>query len=337
MSTPYTGDTLRTLKQSADFGIDPYLPSANLVRAVQLAQVLKRPLLVKGEPGCGKSRLAQAVAAELFQSHGKHFDDYYFEWNIKSSSRAQDGLYVIDNLQRLSDANFRGEEKADLSVRLDHDTVTGRYSPDGHYIKLGVLGEAFLLSQDPTLENPPVVLIDEIDKADIDFPNDLLLELDRMEFKIPEIKVDGKPLTIAANDKKRPLFIITSNDEKALPPAFLRRCLFHYIEFSDIKLNEIVAARFPDFATEPGLIDKAVDAFKGWRKRIADKGTGNTTISTSELLDWVKLIDHYRHLGTVDTDFKPDELPLYHQALLKDAELIRLFVQKKMPASTTAS
>lgn len=331
-STPYTGESLRTLDQSTALGMEgPYLPSPSLVKAVQLAQILQRPLLVKGEPGCGKSRLAEAVAAELFGGqYGAKFEDYYFEWNIKSSSRAQDGLYVIDNLQRLADANIKGKDKTDLSVGLDKDKKTGRYLPKGNYIEFGVLGEAFLLSQDPDLKNPPVVLIDEIDKADIDFPNDLLLEMDRMQFRIPEIKVDGKPLTIEANKDLRPLFIITSNDEKALPPAFLRRCLFHYIEFSEIKLNEIVAARFPDLAKEPGLVDKTVDAFKSWRKRIADKGTGNTNISTSELLDWVKLIDHYRHLGTVDTDFKPDELPLYHQALLKDAELIRLFVQKNV-------
>jgi MoxR-like ATPase len=337
-STPYSGDRLRTMDESTPLGIEPYLPSPSLVKAVQLAQILQRPLLVKGEPGCGKSRLAAAIAAEFFGAqYGKDFKDYYFEWNIKSSSKAQDGLYKIDNLKRLGDANVKGLTKQKLEISLEKDDKTGRYKAKGNYIELGYLGQAFVLSQDRKLKNPPVVLIDEIDKADIDFPNDLLLELDRMEFDIPEIKdKQGKPLTIQAHEKLRPLIIITSNDEKALPPAFLRRCLFHYIDFSEIKLNEIVAARFPVLNKEdPGLVGKAVDAFKAWRKLITEKATGDTTISTSELLDWVKLIDHYRPLEKIDTDFKPDKLPPFHQALLKNAELIRIFVQKN-PAAATA-
>lgn len=325
----YEGNSIKTLAQSSPFGIDPYLPSPSLVKAVQLAQILQRPLLVKGEPGCGKSRLAEAIAVEL---HKQEFRNNYFTWNIKSTSKAQDGLYIIDNLQRLSDANFK--EGQDLEIKLEEDK-DGNFKPNGIYIKLGEMGKAFQLSNSPALLNPPVVLIDEIDKADIDFPNDLLLELDRMEFPIPEFKdKNGDPVKIKANkndNNMRPLFIITSNDEKPLPPAFLRRCMFHFIDFKDINLQEIVESKFPDLIKEGSLVSNTVDVFKRWRKKIADMGTSNKNISTSELLDWVKLIDHYRKLETIEIEYKDDLLPLYHQALLKDIESIQLFAKKDIP------
>lgn len=322
----YQGEGLKTKEQSDKLGIDPYLPSPNLIKAVQLSQILKRPLLVKGEPGCGKSRLAEAVAAELF---GENFRNYYFEWNVKSTSKAQDGLYTIDNLQRLSDANIKGDSKQQLEVELLRDQ-NGNYMQSGKYIELGVLGQAFQLSNSPQLAVPPVVLIDEIDKADIDFPNDLLLELDRMEFKIPEAKKDekGNAVVLKANKEMRPLFIITSNDEKPLPPAFLRRCMFHYIDFSEIKLVDIVESRFPDLKEKEDFVKGAVDIFKIWRQKIADKGTSTKNISTGELLDWIKLIDHYAKLEIKKTEFMENDLPAYHQALLKDVESIQTFANK---------
>lgn len=329
----YKGEALLTKMAGDALGVDTYLPSPNLVKAVQMAQILNRPLLVKGEPGCGKSRLAEAIAAELF---GINFRDFYFEWNVKSASKAQDGLYTINNLQRLSDANIRSdastgsqeEKKLDLDIRLGVDE-NGNYKTRGNYIELGYLGKAFILSRQPGLPAPPVVLIDEIDKADIDFPNDLLVELDRMEFQIPEVIVDNKPAVISANKNRRPLFIITSNDEKPLPAAFLRRCLFHYIEFSEIKLAEIVQSKFPILESrKPALITDSIAAFTTWRQKISDKGTSNKNISTSELLDWIRLINYY-----VEKNEEPviegNERPVYYQALLKDVESIKVFAKNE--------
>jgi MoxR-like ATPase len=326
----YEGDKLLTQKQSEEFGIDPYIPSGNLIEAVKLAQLLQRPLLVKGEPGCGKSRLAEAVAAEL---HGKVFgktfkDEVLFEWNVKSNSKAQDGLYVIDNLQRLSDANIQRSKEAELDIILEQEK--GVYKKEGTYVALGELGKAFQLSNQDGLKNPPVVLIDEIDKADIDFPNDLLLELDRMEFKIPGAKdkagKDGKAVVIKANPNLRPLVIITSNDEKPLPPAFLRRCLFHFIDFKEIKLQEIVESMFPALK-EQNQAEIAVAGFKGWRKKIEDKGTSNRHISTGEMLDWIKLINRDVKAKKFVDKFDPDKMPPNYQALLKDVESIQVFAE----------
>jgi MoxR-like ATPase len=329
--TLYQGNTLSTKKESKEFGIDPYIPSDTLRDAVQLAQVLQQPLLVKGEPGCGKSRLAKAIAAEL---HKSELDKYYFEWNVKSTSKAQDGLYIINNLKRLSDANIRWDsasKKSDnwLDLKLNN-TGNGNYSIKDRYIELGVIGKAFQASRIPGLQSPPVILIDEIDKADIDFPNDLLLELDKMEFTIPEATdQDGQPVTIKANADLRPLFIITSNDEKPLPAAFLRRCLFHYIKFSEIKLKDIVEARYPNLAQRTGLVDGVLDSFKVWRDKIEKKGTGNKNITTSELLDWLKMIDYYIKQNNKEPEYNKDGSPVYHQALLKDYATVQLFMREE--------
>jgi MoxR-like ATPase len=314
----YTGKKLLTEKSATALATDVYIPSEKLIESVQLAQILGRPLLVRGEPGCGKSRLAEAVAAELF---GAGFRDSYFEWNVKSISKAQDGLYVINHLQRLSDANLKSDASKVLDIELPK--LDGIYQPRGKYIHLGELGKAFVFSWKKGLTAPPVVLIDEIDKADIDFPNDLLLELDRMEFEIAEIVEDDRPLRIRANPAMRPLFIITSNDEKPLPAAFLRRCLFHYIEFSDIRLADIVSARFPNLVAREGFITKALECFQGWRGKIEEKGAGSKLVTTGELLDWLRLVDHFVEKG-VKPNLNPDELPEYYQALLKDRESIKI-------------
>ncbi|MBC7934517.1 MAG: MoxR family ATPase [Rhizobacter sp.] len=268
---------------------DPYIPSDKLIQAVQFAQVLGRPLLVKGEPGCGKSKLAEAIAYELFE-HTGDFRKYYFEWHVKSNSKAQEGLYQINHLERLQEANI-----TDPLVRRSTKIVLKKNENEGDYIELGPLGKIFQLtrSMDPTLPSP-VLLIDEIDKADIDFPNDLLLELDKMEFTIKEAKnEDHKTVKIIANQNKKPLIIITSNDEKRLPPAFLRRCLFFYIDFpTPEQLFDIVDSRnFGGVAGEELL--SASRLFSGLRFAIETEGTASKNITTSELLDWIRIINHY--------------------------------------------
>ena len=229
-------------------GTKEYVASNELLGSVNVALALQKPLLIKGEPGTGKTMLAEAVA----KSMGRKL----LTWNIKSTTKAQDGLYVYDVVQRLYDGQFG----------------TGDVKNVEQYIKLGKLGEAF------SSENDVIVLIDEIDKADIEFPNDLLWELDKMEFYIPET---GK--TVKA--KKRPVVIITSNAEKELPDAFLRRCVFHYIDFPSKELMaDIIKVHFPDL--EENMLNAALKTFynlrnvPGLQKKPA----------TSELIDWIRAL-----------------------------------------------
>ena len=225
-----------------------YVASEQLMSAVNIAMALEKPLLIKGEPGTGKTMLAQAVSNAL--------DRKLIIWNIKSTTKAQDGLYVYDVVQRLYDSQFGGANVADIE----------------RYVKLGKLGEAFSADDDV------VLLIDEIDKADIEFPNDLLWELDRMEFYIPET---GRTVTA----KKRPVVIITSNAEKELPDAFLRRCVFHYIEFPSQELmSEIVRVHFPDL--EQNILNAALSAFY----RIRQMPGLQKKPATSELVDWIRAL-----------------------------------------------
>ncbi|MDJ0799769.1 MAG: MoxR family ATPase [Calothrix sp. MO_167.B12] len=244
----------------------PYLPYEELIEAVNLAIYLQRPLLLKGEPGCGKTRLARAVADEL----GLPFA----AWYIKSTSQAKDGLYTYDAVTRLRDAQLAA------AGRIIKDEDIPRISNPATYVQWGPLGRAFQNSQ------RTVVLIDEIDKADIDFPNDLLLELDQQKFIVEET---GEEIPA----KTAPIVFITSNDEKDLPDAFLRRCLFHYIEFpSPEKLIEIVNAHFPN--SQQQLVAQAVIRFLKLREEMGkDKGEAGKKVSTSELIDWFRVLRRY--------------------------------------------
>ena len=252
-----------------------YVASKELMDGVNVAIALQKPLLIKGEPGTGKTMLAEAVA----QSLGKKL----IIWNIKSTTKAQDGLYMYDTIQRLYDGQF-GEEGVDDIAR---------------YIKLGKLGEAF------ESEEQVVLLIDEIDKADLEFPNDLLWELDQMEFYIHETK-----RTVKA--KHRPIVIITSNAEKELPDAFLRRCIFHYIDFPDKELmEEIIKTHYPD--VEENLMRQAMEIFYDIRgmRDIRKKP------STSELIDWINALQ----IGGIPADVLRAKMPFLGVVVKKDEDL----------------
>ena len=255
----YQGKAI-SAEDSQKNGIAPYIPAPELVNAVNLAIFLeKRPLLLKGEPGCGKTRLAEAVAYELGLP--------LVTWYIKSTSRARDGLYTYDAVKRLHDAQL---------VRMGKESQSN-VDNLADYIDKGALGKAF--------ENKrrTVVLIDEIDKADIDFPNDLLRELDEQKFTIDET---GE--LVAA--KHPPIVFITSNDEKDLPDAFLRRCLFHYVKFPEQQLFNIVKAHFSQSSEK--LIDAAVNRFMELRSQM-EKGKAGKKASTSELLDWFAVLQQF--------------------------------------------
>ncbi|MBW4478682.1 MAG: MoxR family ATPase [Tolypothrix brevis GSE-NOS-MK-07-07A] len=263
----YTGKVQPKLGERGAKGqlLYPYLPNPELVEAVNLAIYLERPLLLKGEPGCGKTQLAIAVAYELSLD--------LKAWYVKSTSRARDGLYSYDAVGRLRDAQLAASNRLtpEQIQRIDDPTA---------YVRLGPLGQAF------QQENPTVVLIDEIDKADIDFPNDLLLELDERRFIVEETGQEVEA-------KAAPIVIITSNDEKDLPDAFLRRCLFHYVEFPNSEtLVQIINALFPTTSKE--LVTQAITRFLQLREEMRkDKGEAGKKVSTSELIDWFRVLRRY--------------------------------------------
>ncbi|MCR3910467.1 MoxR family ATPase [Aeromonas hydrophila] len=265
-------------------GSDRYLASESLKMAVNAAIVLEKPLLIKGEPGTGKTELAEAVA--------RHLGTELIAWHIKSTTKAQQGLYEYDAVARLRDSQLGDPRVGEIS----------------HYIRRGKLWQAF------TADQRPVLLIDEIDKADIEFPNDLLQELDRMEFDVYETGERVKA-------QQRPVVIITSNNEKELPDAFLRRCFFHYIRFPDkAEMQAIVKLHYPDL--KESLLGEAMTLFfelrevEGLRKKP----------STSELLDWIRLL--------LADDIAPEALrsrepgklvPALYGALLKTEQDLHLF------------
>ncbi|WP_022697188.1 AAA family ATPase [Euryhalocaulis caribicus] len=266
-------------------GTENYVATEDLRVAVNAAVALERPLLVKGEPGTGKTMLAIEIAKSLGCS--------LLEWHIKSTTKAAQGLYEYDAVARLRDSQLGDDRVHDIS----------------NYIRRGKLWQAF------TSEERPILLIDEIDKADIEFPNDLLQELDRMEFHVYET---GETITA----KQRPIVIITSNNEKELPDAFLRRCFFHYIAFPDEEtMKDIVEVHFPDI--KPRLVSEAMKAFFQLREAPGLKKKP----STSELLDWLKLLVVEDIDPETIREKEPNKLlpPLYG-ALLKteqDVELLQ--------------
>jgi len=255
-------------------GSDDYVTSEALRNAVNVAIALARPLLVRGEPGTGKTLLAHSIAQDI----GKKL----IVWNIKSTTKAQEGLYVYDTVQRLNDSRFGDRDVSDIK----------------QYIKLGKLGQSFASPEQV------VLLIDEVDKADIEFPNDLLNELDEMSFYIPETNE-----TITA--VYRPITVITSNAEKELPDAFLRRCIFHYIEFPAPELmEEIVRVHFPDIKDK--LLQEAQKAFYALRE--VDELRKKP--STSELIDWIRAL----LAGGVSHEKISTEIPFVSALLKKEQD-----------------
>jgi MoxR-like ATPase len=254
---------------------DKYIVSSELRDAVNVAIALQRPLLVKGEPGTGKTLLAHNIARAL----GKPL----LVWNIKSTTKAKDGLYVYDTVQRLNDARFGDGDVSDIK----------------RYIRLGCLGQAF------TAEEQVVLLIDEIDKADLEFPNDLLNELDDMSFYILETDE-------WVHAKQRPIVIITSNAEKELPDAFLRRCVFHYIAFPGLELMaDIVHVHYPTLADT--LLEQVLERFYALRRIDALRKRP----STSELIDWLQALI----AGGVTTVQLEDRLPFLGVLLKKESDV----------------
>ncbi|RYY59033.1 MAG: AAA family ATPase [Chitinophagaceae bacterium] len=314
--------------------IHPYIPSDDIVELVRLAQILQRPILIKGEPGSGKTQLAKAVAYEWY---GDDYKSHFFEWYVKSTSKAVDGLYTFDHISRLRNAQLQKESGAG-----DEEVIT-------KYRHFGPMGLAFLTS---TEDAPSILLIDEIDKADIDFPNDLLLELDEKRFAIPET---GESI----DTRYPPLIFITSNDEKELPEAFLRRCLFMYIQFpGEGQLKEIIRAHIPGLMEEHNalvtlatkdnepkqlttFLDLAIKRFYALREEIRKDPNDNKRVSTSEMLDWLQAYNYdlgnpqepkstalsewitafskAREEGMTEEFVKKgtDTLPFYYQAILK--------------------
>jgi MoxR-like ATPase len=265
-------------------GTDSYVATDDLMMAVNAAVTLERPLLVKGEPGTGKTQLAREIAEALKRP--------FYDWAIKSTTKAQHGLYEYDAVSRLRDSQLGEEKVRDIA----------------NYIVRGKLWECF------ESDEKPVLLIDEIDKADIEFPNDLLRELDQMEFYVYETRK-----TIKA--KHRPIILITSNNEKELPDAFLRRCFFHYIRFPDKEtMQKIVDVHFPDL--KKNLVKEAMEVFFGLREIPGLKKKP----STSELLDWLKLLlaEDIDPAVLRDHSVKKSLPPLYG-ALLKNEQDVHLF------------
>lgn len=265
-------------------GTESYVATEDLMLAVNAAITLQRPLLIKGEPGTGKTLLAEEVATALQAP--------FFQWHVKSTTKAQQGLYEYDAVSRLRDSQLGDERVKNIA----------------NYIVKGKLWEAFIS------ETPAVLLIDEVDKADIEFPNDLLLELDRMEFYVYETQS-------RVQATHRPIVIITSNNEKELPDAFLRRCFFHYINFPDKEtMIKIVHAHYPNL--KQSLLKEALEIFFNVR----DVPGLKKKPSTSELLDWLKLLmAEDISVEVLQSNDEKQILPPLHGALLKNEQDVHLF------------
>lgn len=313
----YTGTSFKIFDELNE---ERYDAPNDLVEAVNLAIFLEQPLLLMGEPGCGKTRLAEAVAIEL---HGKKWRDHFFRWDIKSTTKAKDGIYQIDSLKRMYDATSKIEAANNVA----------------NYISYGAFAKALEMDQNESMPN--ILLIDEIDKADIDFPNDLLLEIEKGEYTIAEL--DNKKVV-----KKNPLLIfVTSNRERELPPAFLRRCIYFYINFpSESDLIKIVNSKFKN-EHDDELVKNAVALFLDIRKKHEENAAENDKKpSTSELLNWFRVLHNLherRKKASIDDEhskwldliknyksekFADTKIP-FQQLLLKTYESLQLFQLKK--------
>jgi MoxR-like ATPase len=311
----YTGVNPK-IEEGKDWGrhISPYLPSDELKECVRLAIALERPLLLMGAPGCGKTKLASAIAYEFTQNNqellkSKDLTSYPYEtWYVKSTSRARDGLYIYDAVGRLRDAQLAGIKELDDKglQRLRDENQKG-------YIKHGPLGKAF------QNDLRTIVLIDEIDKADIDFPNDLLLELDEKRFFIEETQT-----WVPDKDEPAPspIVIITSNNEKDLPNAFLRRCIFYYLEFpGKEQLVKIIKAHFPGNDLPDLLTEDLVNSFLELRE--TTNKNSSKQASTSELIDWVQALKISCSPEQISEKLKQGEFPFLGVLLKTQEEQIR--------------
>jgi MoxR-like ATPase len=330
---PYKGDALKEAQPDLDERnrlvgtILPYKASEEIVKAVEYARLLQRPLLLRGEPGCGKTKLAQAVAYELY---GPAYRKYFFEWYVKSTSKATEGLYTYDHLARLRDVQAHKEKSKE------------------QYLTYGPIGRAFLS------ERPPILLIDEIDKANIDFPNDLLLELDQRRFFIPELNERNMP-PFEVRALFTPIVFITSNDERELPNAFLRRCIFHYIgldeekqkalwidivrshqrnNIEEYKKRGLESLALNSELPEP-IIKAVVNRFSRLVKKMRDSNADKPP-DTSELLDWTRTIHYYwaqagsDKLGdSILKVLEDDNLLIYPEVLLKTLNDYKQYITGK--------
>ena len=313
----------------------PYYPDNGLKEAVKLAIQLNRPLLLEGEPGCGKSELARAVFYEFSQREGENW--HFRLWNIQSTSKAQDGFYTYDYIGRLQAAQIAQLEKLKSTnpedyigrlqaAQLSQLEKVNSTNPED-YLEYGPLGHAFLEhGETDNIKSRNIVLIDEIDKADIDFPNDLLLALEDQCFEIKDVRPRR---WLTANKDAPPIIFITSNQEKELPNAFLRRCLYHYVEFPDEKaLIDIINGRFS--APPETLINAAIGRFLALREDMNDnKEETDKKVSTSELIDWFQVLNlHIRNeengidetkLNDIIKELEKNKLP-YNGTLLKNRQ-----------------
>lgn len=331
----YKGKKL--IEGDINLNLYPYKPDEDLVNAVNIAIYLNRPLLVRGRPGTGKSLLAESIAYDIYT---EQYQRYLFKWKIKSTSKTSDGLYTYDHLKRLRDAQIPSNAITENKKDIENHS---------RYLKFGPLGQAFLLGSIPGNMHRPILLIDEIDKADIDFPNDLLSEIDEKKFVIDEIdeEVKGKPLKITLRGKDveikkeinaqlvNPIIIITSNDERELSDAFLRRCVFYYIDLpTEKKLLEIVEGHLKFELKRSGndrnnsinniiqYIKPLVNSFYSLQNEMLNKEM-NKIPTTSEVLDFVKSVAYLHAQGKIPKDklkeVNPRNLP-YISTLIKTAE-----------------
>jgi MoxR-like ATPase len=314
----YTGKILPQDSNGESFEgttIYPYLPDDDLVEAVNLAIALERPLLLEGDPGCGKTCLAEALVYELGKNNAGSWP--YYRWDVKSATRGKDGLYTFDAVGRLRDAQMLGANLDGLGRFLDEDDLAGlkkRLKDKREYLEFGALGKAI-----KEVDRRAVVLIDEVDKADSDFANDLLLELDDFKFSIPEI---GENEVYPKNPKtaKKPIVILTSNREKPLPAPFLRRCIYFYVEFpKGDRLYDIVQQRFRKIPkNKEELIRLAITEVESMRE-LLEKRPGSRPPGTSEFLDFLKALLKRKDVKA-DLENLAERLPLLGILLKTEAD-----------------